>query len=144
MSVFTNKKDADDIVISNLLKEIRRLKMPIVKTTDGKYYRVESDQELTENDVQAHADQVKAELASLESLIAPAESAPEAPVAPEAPAAPEAQPEVAQPSAPETTPAEAPAENPTPVGEPLDGGLAPTDNTPAPADQPDPNSITLQ
>jgi len=49
--------------------------MPIVKTVDGKYYRVEEGQEVTAEDAQAELTLLQSKVSELEAVLAPADPA---------------------------------------------------------------------
>ena len=114
-------------VIQSLTDQLNRRQgmSKIVKTTDGAFYRVEDEQQLTADDVQAKLNECQAEANALQALLAPPEPAqPEAPAdAPTQPAAPADAPvdSSAQPAAPEAPtadPGAAPAEQAAPAADP--------------------------
>ena len=105
-----------------------------IKSTDGKFYRVEAEQEVSADEVQAKLNECQAEAACLQALVTP-----EAPAAApaEQPVAPVEQP--AQPAQPEQ-PVEqsAPADPAAPVAPVADPNAAPAEQPAAPAD---PNAV---
>lgn len=90
--------------------------MPIVKTVDGKFYRVETEQEVTAEAVQAEASDLQNKLTELNALLAvPEVTTPAEPAAPEVPPTPEVNPELpvdVTPPAEVTPPADVSTEAP--------------------------------
>lgn len=77
MSTLFDEAEADAEVTRVLTNEISKLRsylMPIVKTTEGKFYRVEAEQEVSADDVQAKATELQAEVTELTALLAPVEA----------------------------------------------------------------------
>ena len=128
---FFDEMSADHKVIESLISELRRSKMSVVKTVDGKYYRVDAEQEISEQEVNAEVAKLQSELSVLETLVAPVE--PATPAAPETPAAP------VDPAAAPATPADQTAPSAPATPEAPVAPAAPTDGTTAP----DPNAVNL-
>jgi hypothetical protein len=82
---FFDESTADHKVIESLIRELRRKDMSVVKTVDGKFYRVGAEQEVSQEEVNAEVAKLQAELAELESVVAPVQ--PEVPTTVEAPVA---------------------------------------------------------
>jgi ParB-like chromosome segregation protein Spo0J len=99
---FFDESTADHKVIESLIRELRRKDMSVVKTVDGKFYRVGAEQEVSQEEVNAEVAKLQAELAELESVVAPVQ--PEVPTTVEAPATPEqpVEPAVEVPTQPAT------------------------------------------
>ena len=116
-------------IIESLEEQLkRRNTIMFIKSTEGKFYRVEAEQEVSADEVQACLDHCQAEAAALQALVAPA--APAAPADPpaEQPALPEppTQPEQSAPAAdPNAAQPEQPAASTEPVTVPADPNAVP-------------------
>jgi hypothetical protein len=123
LDAYFNEREADQAVIRSLIQEVNKLRsilMPIVKTTDGKYYSVDENQELSTDQVKMTLTDLKLKSEELESLLTPEQpvvepvQVPVEQTVPEQPA-----PAVEQPVAPETAVATAPVDQPVVQPEPV-------------------------
>lgn len=113
MSMFFDEASADQAVIESLIREINQLRsnlMPIVKTTDNKFYAVEDSQELTREQVQEQLQTLRVKENELADLLGESVPAQE-------PVAPVAEPVVAEAPAPVELVQPQPVEQPVPQPE---------------------------
>jgi hypothetical protein len=133
MSTLWDEAEADAEVISNLIKEIRRLTpMPLLQLKDDTVIRVESYEVVTAEELQDIIDKRQAKLTEAQALLP---QAPAVPSEPETPVAPDTE-TPAQPETPVDTPA---GQLASPAADSSIPEVAPSDPAPTAVDAPAPD-----